>query len=85
MVAIRGYDEMNKFWQLIVRVRNSSYQRAIRGFGMEGAESEYKLNFMRATSGYVIALLLIILLISLNFHDDSKIMDIKEYPLFIKF
>lgn len=72
---------MNKIWHLIVRVRNSSHQRAIKGFGPERADSEYKLNFWGSTSGYVIALVLIIYIISLNFHDG---LEYKEYPLLIR-
>src|SRR5690606_3976980 len=76
---------MDKFWRLVVRIRNSSYQRAIKGVGLEGAESEYKLNFLGATSGYVIAFFFIILFMSLNFHDGSKILDTKEYSLLMRF
>lgn len=75
---------MNEFWQLIIGIRNFSYQMAAKEYGLDGADSEYKLKFFGFTSGYVLAFLLIVYIISLNFHEGSKILEIRKYALPVK-
>lgn len=75
---------MSKVWQLVIGIRNFSYQMAAKEYGLDQADSEYKIKFFGFTSGYVLAFFLIVYIISLNFHDGSTMLEIKKYPLLIK-
>lgn len=88
---------MNKFWQFIITIRNFSYhwqliiktrdlcqQIAIKHYGVEGAGSEYKLNFFAFILGHVITVVFIVFQVILFFYDGSVLPLNQTDPWYVK-
>jgi hypothetical protein len=50
---------MNKFWQLVTRVRDFGHEMSLKQYGKDGAGSEYKFKLLAFISGYVLTLIFI--------------------------
>lgn len=71
---------MNKFWQLVVKIRNFGHQMSIKHYGKQGAGSDYKFKFLAFTSGYVLALYFIVFQTILYFYDGPILPTDKTDP-----
>lgn len=62
---------MNKFWQLILKVRDFGYHWSVKQYDEERASSEYKYKVMVFLSGYLITLIFIVFQVLFHFGLDS--------------
>ena len=75
---------MNKFWQLILKVRNFGHQWSIKQYGEQEAVSEYKFKFMVFISGYGMTLIFIVFQTMFYFFGPGILPLYKADPLSVK-
>jgi hypothetical protein len=75
---------MNKFWHLILKVRNFSHHWSVKQYGEKGAGSEYKFKFMVFITGYGATLIFIVLQTMFYFLGPQILPLYKTDPLPVK-
>lgn len=66
---------MNKFWQLIINIRDFSYHWSVKQYDEERAASEYKYKVIGFISGYFLMLMLVVFQILFYFGLDTLPVD----------
>ncbi len=75
---------MNKFWKLIITIRNFSYHLTLKQYDEEVAASEYKIKLMGFISGYVATLIFIVFQLIFYFFGNLVLPVGKEDPWWMK-